>query len=421
MFFGCTDSGELLIDTYGRGFVSYDPESLNENNLGIQSPSWLTYTADLMENLVLPESGKMSSKYELLHSLRWNLIQLCVFERNLREATKTSSYARPLRVEYPSFPYVPWTGGAVEADFFEESCSLIGSMKNWICSSSQSSFSRLNKLSHEINFLRNRMESQASTIRSLLRLEDQVIPFLMQLVVRESTTLATLRDPDPDIFHSGEQITLDDDDEEDKEDATPFPWKSVLERLSCSKVFEGSGRFISLLAWQIKEATNTSTDACAPSCEVPSLPSWEVQVTNDFGEGETMIVPRSKHVPYVPWTGGACRNRVESQASTIRTLEAGRSSDPIPDAAGSVTPPADEGNPMNTTVQSNKGSSQRVKCLAPERPSCPQVRESTTLATLRSKSGHLHSGEQITLDDDVEEDKEDTTPLVQRQSKRVRL
>uniref|UniRef100_A0A2N9F3Z6 F-box associated beta-propeller type 3 domain-containing protein n=1 Tax=Fagus sylvatica TaxID=28930 RepID=A0A2N9F3Z6_FAGSY len=36
-----------------RGFVSYDPESLNENNLGIQSPSWLTYTADLMENLVL--------------------------------------------------------------------------------------------------------------------------------------------------------------------------------------------------------------------------------------------------------------------------------------------------------------------------------------------------------------------------------
>jgi hypothetical protein len=112
---------------------------------------------------------------------------------------------------------------------------------------------------------------------------------------------------------------------------------------------------------------------------------------------------------------------MESQASTIRTLEAGRSSDPIPDAAGSVTPPADEGNPMNTTVQSNKGSSQRVKCLAPERPSCPQVRESTTLATLRSKSGHLHSGEQITLDDDVEEDKEDTTPLVQCQSKRVRL
>ena len=62
-FFGCTDSGELLVDIKDRGLVSYDPVSLNENNLGIQSPSWLTYTADLMENLVL-QSGKMSSKYE---------------------------------------------------------------------------------------------------------------------------------------------------------------------------------------------------------------------------------------------------------------------------------------------------------------------------------------------------------------------
>ena len=66
---------------------------------------------------------------------------------------------------------------------------------------------------------------------------------------------------------------------------------------------------------------------------------------------------------------------------------------------------------MNTTVQSKEGSSQRVKRLAPERPSHPQVRESTTLATLRSKSRHLHSGEQITLDDDNEEDKEDATPF----------
>ena len=99
---------------------------------------------------------------------------------------------------------------------------------------------------------------------------------------------------------------------------------------------------------------------------------------------------------------------MESQASTIRTLEAGGSSDPVPDAVGAITPPADEGNPMNTTVQSKEGSSQSVKCLAPERPSHPQVLESTTLATLRSKSGHLHSGEQITLDDDDEEDKEDS-------------
>ena len=100
---------------------------------------------------------------------------------------------------------------------------------------------------------------------------------------------------------------------------------------------------------------------------------------------------------------------MESQASTIRALEAGRSSDPIPDAAGSVTPsPADEGNPMNTTVQSKEGSSRRLNCLAPELPSHPPVHGSTTLATLRSKSGHLHSGEQITLDDDDEEDKEDS-------------
>ncbi len=102
------------------------------------------------------------------------------------------------------------------------------------------------------------------------------------------------------------------------------------------------------------------------------------------------------------------RNRVESQASTIRTLEAGGSSDPIPDAAGAITPPGDECNLMNTTVQSEEGSSQRVKRLAPERSSHPSVHESTTLATLRSKSGHLHSGEQITLDDDDGEDKEDS-------------
>jgi hypothetical protein len=37
-FFCCTDNGELLINRIGRDFVSYDPESLNEKNLGIQSP-----------------------------------------------------------------------------------------------------------------------------------------------------------------------------------------------------------------------------------------------------------------------------------------------------------------------------------------------------------------------------------------------
>jgi F-box interacting protein len=67
-FFGCTDSGELLFNRIDRGFVSYDPESLNENNLGIQSPSWLTYTADLMENLVLLNQVKchLNMKISLL-------------------------------------------------------------------------------------------------------------------------------------------------------------------------------------------------------------------------------------------------------------------------------------------------------------------------------------------------------------------
>ncbi|GMY19258.1 F-box/kelch-repeat protein At3g06240-like, partial [Fagus crenata] len=55
----------------------------------------------------------------------------------------------------------------------------------------------------------------------------------------------------------------------------------------------------------LREATNTSSYARPLHAKYPSLPSWEVQVTNDSGEGETMIVPCSRHVPYVPWTGGA--------------------------------------------------------------------------------------------------------------------
>uniref|UniRef100_A0A2N9FES2 F-box associated beta-propeller type 1 domain-containing protein n=1 Tax=Fagus sylvatica TaxID=28930 RepID=A0A2N9FES2_FAGSY len=162
-----------------RTLVSYDPVSLNENNLGIQSPRWVSYTADLMENLVL-------------------LNQECY--------------------------------------------SLIGFMKNWISSRSQSSFAHQNKLSHEIDLL-----------------------------------------------------------------------------------------------------------------------------------------------------GG------KSSKCQVRTLEAGGSSNPVPDAAGGITPPANEGNPMNTTVQSKEGSSRRVKRLAPELPSHPPVRGSTTLATLRSKiRTSSDSGEQIT-------------------------
>uniref|UniRef100_A0A2N9FDL9 Uncharacterized protein n=1 Tax=Fagus sylvatica TaxID=28930 RepID=A0A2N9FDL9_FAGSY len=61
-FFCCTDSGELLIHTFERGVVSYDPESLNWNKLGILRPLWLSYTADLMENLVLLDQQKSKSK-----------------------------------------------------------------------------------------------------------------------------------------------------------------------------------------------------------------------------------------------------------------------------------------------------------------------------------------------------------------------
>ena len=57
-FFCCTDSGELLIHTFQRGFVSYDPESLNWNKLLILRPPWLSYTADLMESLVLLDQVK---------------------------------------------------------------------------------------------------------------------------------------------------------------------------------------------------------------------------------------------------------------------------------------------------------------------------------------------------------------------------
>uniref|UniRef100_A0A2N9FFA3 F-box associated beta-propeller type 1 domain-containing protein n=1 Tax=Fagus sylvatica TaxID=28930 RepID=A0A2N9FFA3_FAGSY len=124
--FFCTDSGELLINTADRGVISYDPESLNEKYHKIRRPLWLGYTADLMESLVLLD------------------------QRNLREATNTSSYARPLRAKYPSLPswevqvtndsgegetmivpcsrhvpYVPWTGAVVEADFLRIAIPLL--------------------------------------------------------------------------------------------------------------------------------------------------------------------------------------------------------------------------------------------------------------------------------------------------------
>ncbi|XP_050245406.1 F-box/kelch-repeat protein At3g23880-like [Quercus robur] len=52
-FFGCTESGQLLIMMPPGRTVSYDPESLYDNNIGISSPNWMAYTTDLMESLVL--------------------------------------------------------------------------------------------------------------------------------------------------------------------------------------------------------------------------------------------------------------------------------------------------------------------------------------------------------------------------------
>ena len=123
---------------------------------------------------------------------------------------------------------------------------------------------------------------------------------------------------------------------------------------------------------------------------------------------------------------------MESQASTIRTLErclcslgpreVGGSSDPVTDAAGGITPPADEGDPMKTTMQSKEDSSQHMKRLALQDPSHHLVHESTTMTTFRSKSGHLPSSQQITFNDYNKEEKEKyIEPLVQRQGKRGRL
>uniref|UniRef100_A0A2N9FET8 F-box associated beta-propeller type 1 domain-containing protein n=1 Tax=Fagus sylvatica TaxID=28930 RepID=A0A2N9FET8_FAGSY len=281
-FFGCTDNGELLIQFFESHPISFDPENLNEYLLGIEASHWLSYTAYLMESLVLLDQH---NEAEMEPD-----IPLCP-----REATNTSSDAHLLRAKYPSLPswevkvmndfgegetmIVPrlnhdryehaWMGGPFEADFVEECYSLIKSMKNWIWSSSQSSFARQNKLSHEIDLLHNRVESQANTIRTLERC-------LWSFGPREA---GGSRDP----------------------------W---IQSSSQSSV-----------AYQ-------------------NNPSHEIDLL---------------------------RNKIESQASTIRTLErclwslgpreAGGSSDLVPDAADGVNPsPGDEGNPMNLKMKSKEGS-----------------------------------------------------------------
>ncbi|XP_050245387.1 uncharacterized protein LOC126693453 isoform X16 [Quercus robur] len=298
-FFCCVDNGELLF-CCGSKVISYDPESPNANDLGITVGlfSWLRYTTDPMESLVLLGQGENETIRET--EAETEIDTSLSLEENSRE-TESSSDTLPLSSKYPSLPswevqvmndsgefetmlvprskhvpYVPWTGGPAEADFVDECYSLIESMKNWISSSSQLSFVRQNELSHEIGLLRNKVESQASTIKT-------------------------------------------------------------LERCLCS----------------------------------------------------------------------------------LGPLDVGGSSDPVTDSVGGITPSrADEGDPMNTTVQAKEDFSQHIKRLAPQDPSHCQVHESTALATFRSKSGHLPSGQQISLDDDDEEDKEQhTKPLAQRHGK----
>ena len=61
--FGCTNSGEFLVQMFDRRLVSLETENLKVNNLGIQIPFWLYYTADLMESLVLLDQVKNPSEY----------------------------------------------------------------------------------------------------------------------------------------------------------------------------------------------------------------------------------------------------------------------------------------------------------------------------------------------------------------------
>uniref|UniRef100_A0A7N2R7G8 F-box domain-containing protein n=1 Tax=Quercus lobata TaxID=97700 RepID=A0A7N2R7G8_QUELO len=58
--FGCTNSGEFLVQMFDRRLVSLDTENLKVNHLGIQIPFWLYYTADLMKSLVLLDQYDIS-------------------------------------------------------------------------------------------------------------------------------------------------------------------------------------------------------------------------------------------------------------------------------------------------------------------------------------------------------------------------
>ena len=61
---------------------TYDLESLNENNLGIQSARWLSYTTDLMENLVLLDQVKCNLSGENV-TCKFLRMQLALRARSL--------------------------------------------------------------------------------------------------------------------------------------------------------------------------------------------------------------------------------------------------------------------------------------------------------------------------------------------------
>uniref|UniRef100_A0A2N9FYE1 F-box associated domain-containing protein n=1 Tax=Fagus sylvatica TaxID=28930 RepID=A0A2N9FYE1_FAGSY len=58
-FYGCTDNGELLIE-YETGLVSFDPESLNENDIDIGYTHWVGYRNNTIEGLVLLDGENAS-------------------------------------------------------------------------------------------------------------------------------------------------------------------------------------------------------------------------------------------------------------------------------------------------------------------------------------------------------------------------
>ncbi|XP_030934863.1 uncharacterized protein LOC115960220 [Quercus lobata] len=97
-FFGCTDCGELLFNI-GAEVISYDPESLNKNKLGIfiGLDTWLGCTTDLLESLVLLDQNDEAEIEVIEPDSPLSL------KENPREANPSLD-ACPFRLKYPSLP-----------------------------------------------------------------------------------------------------------------------------------------------------------------------------------------------------------------------------------------------------------------------------------------------------------------------------